>query len=324
MGNHEKEERLFMTYASIDFMDKPSIDIEERPPEGLFGGSCEKGIVWAMPITSDWVNSITNISAVAPNYTDLILFFKSKDYHKIDKLAWEMRVALGDESSSLDVFDYINDDLDDDNAEFIVPYEDVRNHMCDGLAPLSILKPNSLDYIRIFGSLTPFLKQHPGFVDDFYAGVDLVKQKMLECGYKFDSSSLYSIIDEEKKIAKVNREWVGAFVLCFNSIILPFFICTNSNIYCGGKNGFPNDWSQYCAKYVDSYLKSRNQLSKFFIDGCSGGVEEYDKLKAEMRDFFDISLVDVYSARMDGFNRNEKCPCGSGKKWKKCHGKYYG
>ena len=29
----------------------------------------------------------------------------------------------------------------------------------------------------------------------------------------------------------------------------------------------------------------------------------------------------VFAARLDGYGPNELCPCGSGKKYKKCHGR---
>ena len=73
------------------------------------------------------------------------------------------------------------------------------------------------------------------------------------------------------------------------------------------------------ASAFDSYILdkvSKGWHPNFFLDDglkklIDGSVEEYNKQKR----------VALLQQRFKGVGRNDPCPCGSGKKFKKCHGK---
>ena len=64
-----------------------------------------------------------------------------------------------------------------------------------------------------------------------------------------------------------------------------------------------------------TYYEEQNQEWKFF------GTEKLKRFNEHVTEFVPLpTATPVTSKTNSKFGRNEPCPCGSGKKYKKCHG----
>jgi len=68
----------------------------------------------------------------------------------------------------------------------------------------------------------------------------------------------------------------------------------------------------------DTYLKKHKYFKKTFPEAYAFDEEEFDE---EAGGFPDESFLEPYTRSQPKVGRNEPCPCGSGKKYKKCCGK---
>lgn len=312
----KKPLRLFCSFASADFYKKPDVPVANRPSEGLFTDSCDKGIVWSIPVNDDIAEVRSKMFFTGVNYAGVLIVFTSDDYHKIDKLSWEKYVSNSVDDISSHVYDYIDDSIDDKHAEFIVSYGSMRiSAVC--FIP-AILEPslNVKAFLNVgFDTLIGddlFLRSVNTLHQDF---MTFVKTFGIHLNMGREHSS-------QEDIVQSNGELALWFNLFFSMIIVGPFVNANREFsYHLPQIGcYPVDWGRYMLKYGHRFLALKNKISCFFNDGCVGGVDVYDKLYAEVYDLFDFSNEDVFLARVNGYNRNDPCPCGSGKKWKKCHG----
>ena len=80
-------------------------------------------------------------------------------------------------------------------------------------------------------------------------------------------------------------------------------------------------WADYADKYFVEYINLQNKFLEWSLDDASTR-EDFVVLRNRFLDLMSCT-VPVLEARLDGLGRNELCPCGSGKKFKKCCGKEY-
>jgi hypothetical protein len=63
-------------------------------------------------------------------------------------------------------------------------------------------------------------------------------------------------------------------------------------------------------------LFTYGRITRLLISECGGNVEEFDAFYAKQLD----TLYKLAPSKRHEFGRNDPCPCGSGKKYKTCHG----
>ena len=324
INTNTKDEKLFVSIVANEFFDRLELDEYRRPPDGMFRESCKNGVVWATLITSDFVDTMTRLAFSFPTYGDKVIFFTSDDYHKVDKFEWEKasQPYVGDESIYIYPYDYVDDSVDDKYAEYIVSYDSIK--LVDGFVVSDLFDENfSLDdtgsktmhYIATMPGVENMFK---GLVKLYLESVDQQIDGLLEDGSAY--------INEEGAIALDRRDLASRSASLLICIIMPFIINIKCNSYCGAETGFPlSVWSLYCMKYLNDCLGSLYDTRDVFLDKNSTR-EDFDRYRAKIFDFYDVSpnnQADVVRGRLMGFPRNDKCPCGSGKKWKQCHGKNY-
>ena len=115
---------LFCTFQSLDYSNKPVLVGDEIIPHGIFKNDVSKGVVWCMPITKNYKDSIVNAWMSCPNFAQVFIMFDSDDYHKIDKIKWYQDLAKKEQG---DFWNYIDDNVEDNYAEYVVPYSEISD-----------------------------------------------------------------------------------------------------------------------------------------------------------------------------------------------------
>ena len=80
-------------------------------------------------------------------------------------------------------------------------------------------------------------------------------------------------------------------------------------------------WKYYADKFVSNFWQLQIDFANWSRDK-NLEIKGYDTIRNKFVDFYN-SNSEVLIARYEGLGRNELCPCGSGKKFKKCCGKGY-
>lgn len=73
---------------------------------------------------------------------------------------------------------------------------------------------------------------------------------------------------------------------------------------------------------IQALINTSNEFERGKVIECDAGQEEIDNRKKEQREEAKRrgqEILDDYNTNYKHLNRNDKCTCGSGKKFKKCH-----
>lgn len=319
-----KDEKMFVSIVANEFFDREKLEEYRRPPDGMFRESCKNGVVWGTLITSDFVDTMTRLALSMPTYGDKVIFFTSDDYHKIDKFEWEKasQPSIEDESIYIYPYDYVDDSIDDKYAEYIVSYDSIK--LVDGFVVFDLFAENfslynmgskTMSYMATVPGLENIFKGLIGLYGD---AVDCQIDGLLEDGLAYINEEGVIIFDRVDLSCRS-----ASLLIC---IIMPFIINIKCNSYFGARTAFPFSlWAEYCMKYLNDGMDPLYDIRDVYIDENSTR-EDFDRYRTKIFDFYDVSSNNQFTiihARLMGFPGNEKCPCGSGKVWKQCHGKNY-
>lgn len=299
---------LFCTFQSLDFMKKPLLSEDEKIPDNLFKGDTSKGVSWCMPMTKSFQDSIVNAWMACPNFAQVFIIFESDDYHKIDKIKWYQDLA---KKCQTDFWDYIDDNIDDNYAEYVVPYSETTNLKIMAF-PLSIgsMEENTLKCVP---SLGYFLEKESKFIFD-------VAVKNFNLYFPYDLTTEGMNEDEILYYQRLSQT-VLFRVFSFSYFPLLFIPSINSYLIKDKKDfiKFIGGWDLYVDKFFGKFMDLQNKYANWTlkVDLDKRGFDEYRNKFMELL-HCDLEII---KARINGLGRNELCPCGSGKKFKKCCGK---
>ena len=312
---------LFGTFQSLDYFDKPIT--REAIPEGLFKGDISHGIAWCFPITDNFNDSIVNAWMCCPNYGELFVVFESEDYHKVDKVEWYQAIvnsgftkdfANNQKTNSIKFWDYINDDLEDNHAEFIVPHSIVKQPSC----------------LIFSADIAQDSKNRVGTDPQYPEAFDRVNRRLYPYAQKHFMNTLRKarffnnncLTAKEKMIKQmvVQQTLFRAFSLFYLPLIFISFI--NGRLKNRNKMlPYITDWELYADRFYPQYLNLQLDFAEWTkkSDLSKEGLDFY---RQRFLDFFRYN-INIIHARLGEVGRNEECPCGSGKKFKACCGKGY-
>lgn len=77
---------------------------------------------------------------------------------------------------------------------------------------------------------------------------------------------------------------------------------------------------------IQALIDSNSQYERGKVIECDCGQKEIDNRKKEQRETAERKgqeILDDYNTNYKQLNRNDKCTCGSGKKFKQCHLVYF-
>lgn len=283
---------LFATYQSSKTIEKLSEGKEIKPYS-----------IWAIPVTS--LNDFFLSSfCCAPNRMEVLLFFESENFLRIDKAKWYQALKEELPRSHYNPRDYLSNDTDDLHSEFWI--ETITSEQIVMLVPLFYVgeDPNILD--------RPGIPKNSD-VDNylFHLAAELISKVTIpaEANMALGMSKKYA---EYRSVMQPKKA-------AFEMVYLPFAYYYFTAI--AGKETTLN--VRYLANMISYnaeklfYLNDRFTMWSF--NDCS--LEGFDSIIDEMRHCI-IDNEEIVERLINGpeIGRNELCPCGSGKKYKKCHG----
>ena len=280
---------LFATYQSIDFLDKT-----DRPDYSI----------WALPIVS--IKDFFIASRIcAPNRSDVLIFFDSDDYIQIDKVAWYQAIKdCGDNYDSLNPMDYrATADHDALHSEYLVKSLDEKS--IKRLFP--ILQVG--DELDILG-----FKESNGYEDVCWLLRDKAREIINDLNPSESLNMAFGMSDNYAKY----RAFMEGKKLAFECVYLPIAV---ESVFAGNAP-LTIDIMYYSDMISCNFRKIGLLSDKFTIwsyRDCS--LAEFDAIVEQMGHYVVDNPAITQRLRFGPpIGRNESCPCGNGKKWKKCHG----
>ncbi len=319
------QEEIFVTFGDDPRNRKA---VKTQAPEGFFSNSCEKGLVWALKLNyEDITKTLVSMVLTAANSANILLVFKSDDYHKIDKIKWESAIAQdkfsNEYTGDFKCLGYVDDEIDDKYAEYVVSYESMKPMIAIPSYFVANPDESNVDYfINLLngGNATSTDNNieeavRETFANSLKANKEILKQTSFDlAGSPSNSSGDYAINS-------------GIIITLFTMLYAPIILNPIANMqrkYYGIESAYPMYF-----RMGDISLKNSQRLFNLLnsaVMSYSSGVIDYNaygKIYDSIYQLLDYKEPWMFEAVLSGIGRNDPCPCGSGKKWKKCHGMQY-
>lgn len=281
---------LFATYQSIETIEK--IDKNQIEPYSI----------WAVPVTN-LHELFLALFCCAPNRIETLVFFESDQFLRIDKIKWYQAIMDGESWSAHNPKDHISEDADDLHSEFLV--ETIKPKQIKMLVPIVEIgeAPDILEYrgVQMGQSIENYLMELAMAIIE---KIHLPVKENMAFGMDREYAE-YRCMMQPKKVA-------------FEMVYLPiaFYLLTTTGDSVTLNVRYLANMISYNAEIL---LRLNNKFTIWSYDNCS--LEGFDTIIAEMEHYI-INNEKIVERLIAGpkIERNEPCPCGSGKKYKKCHG----
>lgn len=258
---------------------------------------------WAMPVTSV-ADFFCHSIFTAPNCGEVIYFVESEDYVRIDKVKHYQKIK---DENSFDLTGCVNPNLDDKHSEFLIP--NIEN-------PIAAIPIAGLETL-VSSPFFNFSVKERKFTQDLNNVIRSALQRYINMETRrpsWFSSDAEWAESMDMTVPEFNRRmYLEKNKMAFESVLLPFVV----------KQVMGDVVSEYDVEAIQHHFDKQRQLylsfSQWSYNDCS--LEQYDKFYDQMRDLvIDNSAVCAVLVNHQKPGRNDMCPCGSGRKWKKCHG----
>lgn len=283
---------LFATYQSAELVEKLSEGNEIAPYS-----------IWAVPL-NNLDDFFLSSFCCAPNRMEALIFFECENYLRIDKVKWYQAINEERPRESYNPRDFISDTTDDLHSEFLV----------ESIVPEDIVMLVPLPFI---GEERQILVR-PGINND-----PEVEEYLLDLSTRL--LKRFPVLIEANMALGMSREYaeyrctLQPKKIAFEMVYLPLAFHYVTAI---PKQEFRLNIT-YLANMIsvnaDKLVHLSDRFTAWSINDCS--LEGFDSLVDEMRHYI-INNEEIVERLVYGpeIGRNELCPCGSGKKYKKCHG----
>ncbi len=280
---------IFLTYQSVDTLEEIS---EDKLSHSL----------WAIPLTN-LRDTFTSLFCCAPNRMEVLIVLESEQYHRIDKVGWYQAIKDSQDDESPDPSHFFCEETDDLHSEFLLDSVTLENIRF--MVPIAEIGESAdiLDHDGI--QMDPSMKLYlQGLAERIISNIGFP----LEFNMAFGMDRKYAEYRCEMQPKKI------AFEFVYFPIVFYFF-------------SVKKDGTTFDVRYLSNMITmSANKLQrlndKFTIwsyNDCSR--EGFDAVTSEIKQcIIDDKNVVLRFVNGPKIERNELCPCGSGKKFKKCHG----
>lgn len=281
---------LFATYQSIETVEK--IGENQIDPYS----------VWAVPVTN-LHDLFLALFCCAPNRMETLIFFESDQFLRIDKIKW-YQALMGDKSRSAhNPRDYISENTDDLRSEFLV--ETISPKQIKMLIPIVEIgeTPDILEYqgAKMEQNIENYLMK---LAKAIIAKIHIPVEENMAFGMEQEYAEYRGLMQPKKAV--------------FEMVYLPiaFSLLTSTEDSVTFNVRYLANMISYNAEKL---LRLNNEFTMWSYDNCS--IEGFNTVVAEMEHCI-IDNEEIVKRLIIGpkIERNELCPCGSGKKYKKCHG----
>lgn len=267
--------------------------------------------LWAIPVTT-LRETMASLILAAPNYPQLFCLFETEDYVRVDKVKWYKNIKNGDYATPL-----ADQELPDYLTEYCLRRETLPR-------PIQIVPVTAvvafLNYstgiesvlgfsknMNVSSEITEIVRQHIRHVPE----IDITDlRRQLEV-YKTPNTEARSVL---------MYSWY-----VFKYTILPVLIWP----YCADNIGRKNareiqiDFRllEACSSTINQLMAAEREMTFWSRNSCEKTEFEhiYNRVYRLILDSVPV-MESLFLGKKIG--RNDFCPCGSGKKFKKCHGFY--
>lgn len=281
---------LFTTYQSIETVEKIG---ENR---------IEPYSVWAVPVTN-LHDLFLALFCCAPNRMETLIFFESDRFLRIDKIKWYQAIMDGEPWNAHNPKDYISEDTDDLHSEFLV--ETINPEQIKMLVPIIEIgeAPDILEYrgAKMDQNIENYLME---LAMAIIAKMHIPVEENMAFGMEREYAEYRGLMQPKK----------AAFEMVYLPIAFYLLTATGGSVTLNVR---------YLANMIsynaEKLLRLNNKFTMWSYDNCS--IEGFNIVVAEMEHCI-IDNEEIVERLIVGpkIERNELCPCGSGKKYKKCHG----
>lgn len=282
---------LFATY-------QPGTTVEK-----LQDGKIEPYTIWAVPV-EDLQDLFLSLFCSAPNRMEALLFFECENYIRLDKVKWYQALKDRKPDVTLNPRDCASDAVDNLHSEFLV--EGISKEDLRLLVPIFNVGETTdiLDHgsLKFEGPLAEYMRNK---AKGICAGLHFSVTENVKLGM----SEEYATYREALQPKRVAFELVY-LPLAYTMLKAQPGQQIKANIAL---------LSHMFSYHAQDYYHLSNDFTRWSIEDCS--LEGFDAITEQMRHYIlDNEAVAEAVANGTPIGRNDPCPCGSGKKFKKCHG----
>lgn len=268
--------------------------------------------MWAVPITT-FKETLASMLLVAPNYPNYLCIFDTEEYVRIDKVKHYKEVMDDMQELSYPIADA---SLPDYRCEFALNIEKLGAPLCVGnIAEILTFVGTGEHCSELFSIWTKnavpesFAKTLRTYVKEMYLpeNASSIRKQMEEVG----------LANIDSRVT-LNTAWI-----LYRMTVLPIILwgfCTDTKTDMGsGQAGMELSVVESCAKTHVILQELCNQMAYWSMQDCT--AEKFDYIYEQTMRFI-MDELPLLEAWFEGkkIGRNDRCPCGSGKKYKKCHG----
>lgn len=287
--------------------------------------------MFAIPITT-YRETVTRMLMATMNYPVLFCIFETDDYVRIDKLKQYETNMKGFRGDRADIPIFL---ASPDEPDYLTEY-------ClniESLSPIPLFYGNILGlyYFSETGDST-HLPESFGFRDDKTAADFLSDLKeidgldyLTECLQKLPSIDHDAFFQQAYEMGWKSENFedryqdTSAWVL-YKHLLMPIILwsfCSDTKDPTLERGAFQFDMRIFesCLHNISGLVREENNEAYWSFNDCSR--KGFDAIYQAMYNMIGDSIpVLEHWFLHDHIGRNDPCPCGSGKKYKKCHGRY--
>lgn len=232
----------------------------------------------------------------APCKPECLIFFDTDDYVRFDAVTWNNILTLPRDACFDGKFAAMFDDVDERFSEYVVPRSRLKE------------KIDVIDIKRLIEEDTFGCKSQGGEAVD--VGTQMVSLNQ--------DAARKMVCDNMPKTKNVRRNDLSAMLYqtAFVYYLGGFMWNVINDRVISIVDLLPFIWCHDNESSRISWMRFQELREKIFDTGDGGSHDEY----LEMCDALIQSVGAERSMFLSRFKRNDPCPCGSGKKLKRCHG----
>lgn len=259
--------------------------------------------VWAFPIPS-LEDAFAHSLCIFPNFPEILYIVEPKIHFKLDKVRWHKDRKDGTVTK---ISDYLDSDIPYEYSEILLHPDDIFGE--EGRIKVIVNVIAIKDFIEDKCELKTILLESADFPEEV---VPHIKKRLKEVWEKIPEPKIekedLNFVDwERKKVAYKCKQ-------VFTAVLLPFIYQ-----FAMGEPAYPV-MTEMCSVNLMRMLKLQDEINEWVKTDCSDRMylEVYGKMLE-----LPVMNLDVLGELLERgkIGPNEKCPCGSGKKFKKCHGR---
>ena len=306
---------LFATYQKIyDFGKKSPKNLLN--PERYYNKKLGFSPLWAFPV--DDISSFAAHSlCTAPNFADIFYLIETDKYVRINKVMHYQMISRGEykgcEREDIDYSGVIDERADNDHSEFLLDPDHIRFEDLKCICPVADVREDAYQQLHFIAP--PMITDDKALHDIAYVmryfakdipvtNFEDMKSGLIEMGY----TEQYAEIEGRQRIMK----------FAFEMLMFPYIY----QCYVSPIRKMSSKYLGMISHNSRKLLTAVNDFARWSEGPCE--KEGYDRIFNEIKN---LVITDDAILECAIENRkiypNEPCPCGSGKKFKVCHGRYY-